>query len=163
MRVAMRTSVALLLGASCAAFAQTPGEWKYTIATDLSSIPPEMRVNFPTVSFVACRSADDFSSGRAFALQTLASSVERCPSADFSRSAASDGKGDRVRFSFACDQGATLSGTGTGRVHAKRFEMQLDSRYTPTVSGVSDVTQTMNAIYLKPCAAAPDSDLLKVK
>jgi hypothetical protein len=153
-------SLALLFVAN-AAFAQAAGEWKYTITTDPASVPVDMLVNFPTVSFTACRSTDDFASGRAFALQTLASSVDRCPSVDFVRESVSDGKGDRVRFTYACDQGQTLAGSGTGRVQMKRFEIQLNSRYSPPVSGVTDVKQTMSATYVGVCKVRPDADLLK--
>ena len=161
------TCAALLVSAS--ALAQTPGEWKYTVATDLSNIPADMRVNFPTISFSVCRSEADFSSGRAFALQTLASSAARCPSVDFVRSpAASGGSGgskgyDTLRFTYACDGGSTLSGSATGRVTATHFSLSLKSTYSPSVNGVGTVRQTMAGKRTGPCKATPDADLLKVQ
>lgn len=158
-------SATLLVGAaglSVATLAQTPGEWKYTIATDGAGIPADMRVNFPTVSFKACLRAADFQSGRAFGLQTLASSQARCPTSDFARERAADGKADSVRFVYACDQGQTLAGKGEGRVSSKRFDVELKSVYTPAVSGVEQIKQSMNAVYVGDCAAKADSDLLEV-
>ena len=144
--------------------AQTPGEWRYTIVTDQSLIPADMQVNFPTITFSACRSAEDFASGRAFALQTLASSAARCPSGGFTRSAASsaDGKGDALTFVYACDAGKTLSGMANGRVQTNRFTVNLESRYAPPVGGVDVVKQTMSAVRVGPCIVKPDADLLKI-
>ena len=144
------------------ALAQTPGEWRYSIVTDQSTIPADMQVNFPVITFSACRSAEDFASGRAFALQTLASSAERCPSSSFVRTPESDGRGDALTFVYACDAGQTLSGIASGRVLATRFTVNLESRYTPPVGGVSVVRQTMSATRSGPCKVAPDSDLMKV-
>ena len=164
------TCAALLVSAN--ALAQTPGEWKYTVATDLSNIPADMRVNFPTISFSVCRSEADFSSGRAFALQTLASSAARCPSVDFVRApAASGGSGgsggskgyDTLQFTYACDGGSTLSGSATGRVAATYFSLSLKSTYSPSVNGVGTVRQTMTGKRTGPCKATPDADLLKVQ
>ena len=133
--------------------AQTPGEWRYTIATDLSNIPADMRVNFPTITFSACRSVEDFASGRAFALQTLASSEARCPSAGFARQSLANGKGESLQFAFACDEGKTLSGLAQGNVNENRFKIDLDSRYSPPVNGVLGVRQTMTAVRTGPCKA----------
>ena len=154
--------IALSLATTVAA--QTPGEWRYTIVTDQSLIPVDMQVNFPTISFSACRSAEDFASGRAFALQTLASSAARCPSGGFTRSAASgiDGKGDALTFVYACDAGKTLSGMANGRVQAARFTINLESRYSPPVGGVDVVKQTMKAIRVGACKVRPDADLMQV-
>ena len=157
-----RCSLVSALFVAAAASAQTPGEWRYTIATDQSNIPADMRVNFPTISFDACRNADDFANGRAFALQTLASSAERCPSREFVRTAMSDGKGDALQFAYACDGGKTLSGRGEGRVQATRFTLALESRYAPPVGGVTAVKQTMTGTRIGPCKVKPDADLLKI-
>ena len=155
-----------LLVALCAAgfaAAQTPGEWRYTISTDGANLPADMRVNFPTITFSACRSADDFVSGRAFALQTLASSASRCPSSAFARSPMPDGKGDNLQFVYACDEGKTLSGVAEGRVHNTRFSVALESRYLPAVNGVAVVKQSMRGEHVGPCKRAPDADVLKVQ
>jgi len=48
------------LAVSTMTVAQTPGEWRYVIATDMKNIPVDMRVNFPTIDFNVCRSAEDF-------------------------------------------------------------------------------------------------------
>ena len=79
-----RTIARALLGVAALPFAasaaaQSAGNWRYTItiATDLAKVPADIRVNFPAITFATCRSADDLASGRAFALQTLASSAER--------------------------------------------------------------------------------------
>jgi hypothetical protein len=157
---------AATLAALCAAgvaTAQTPGEWRYTISTDGANIPADMRVNFPTITFSACRSASDFTSGRAFALQTLASSATRCPSSGFARTAMSDGKGDNLQFVYACDEGNTLSGVAEGRVQDARFTVALASRYLPAVNGVAVVKQTMRGERVRPCKVAPDADALKVQ
>ncbi len=154
------------LALSGAASAQTPGEWRYSIATDMSTIPADMRANFPTITFSACRNADDFVSGRAFALQTLASSTARCPSVDFVRSPLAEdknGKAESLRFTYACDEGKTLAGTAKGRVHAARFEIALESRYASPVGGVSVVKQTMIATRAGPCKTQPNADELSVK
>ncbi len=145
------------------AAAQTAGEWKYTIATGLAHVPADMRVNFPTITFATCRSADDFASGRAFALQTLASSAERCPSSGFVRTAMTDGKGESLQFVYACDEGKTLSGSARGRVQATRFTLALESRYAPPVGGVEVVKQTMTGARTGPCKVKPDADLMEVK
>jgi hypothetical protein len=145
---------------SFSAAAQTPGEWKYTISTDLQSVPEDMRVNFPTVSFKTCRSAEDFSSGRAFALQTLSSSEQRCPSTNFKRNA--EGKNETIAFDFACDEGKTLSGRASGRVSAKQFELALTTSYPQPVSGVERIKQSMRAELVGACKAKPDADELKV-
>jgi hypothetical protein len=160
-----------LIALNGSASAQTPGEWRYTITTDLSNIPADMRVNFPKISFSVCRSAEDFANGAAFALQTLASSTARCPSTDFERSAvarmvpghtAADTP-DGIRFRYACDGGKTLEGSAQGRASAKRFEINLDSRYIPATSGVERVRQQMSGFYVGPCKAKPDADAMKVK
>lgn len=153
----------LAVVAGAGASAQTPGEWRYTIATDQKNIPADMRVNFPTITFSVCRSADDFATGRAFALQTLTSSAARCPSAGFVRTALADGKGESLRFVYACDEGKTLSGTAQGRVQPTRFSVTLESRYIPTVNGVDVVSQTMSAVRVGACKVKPDADDLKVK
>lgn len=153
----------LAIAASGWAGAQTPGEWRYIIATEQKNIPADMRVNFPTITFSVCRSADDFASGRAFALQTLASSAARCPSAGFVRAALADGKGESLRFVYACDEGRTLSGMAQGRVQATCFSVALESRYIPTVNGVEVVNQTMSAVRVGACKVKPDADDLKVK
>ena len=140
---------ALTLAAS--SVAQNAGEWRYSIATDLANVPADMRVNFPTITFATCRSADDFASGRAFALQTLASSAERCASNGFVRTSMADGKGDSLQFVYACDDGKTLSGSAQGRVQANRFALTLASRYAPPVGGVAEVTQTMTGVRVGPC------------
>ncbi len=154
--------LALLCG-GVAANAQTPGEWRYSISTDMNNIPAEMRVNFPTITFAACRSADDFISGRAFALQTLASSASRCPSSGFARTAMPDGRGDNLQFVYACDEGKTLSGSAKGRVLVSRFSVALESRYLPAVNGVAVVKQSMRGERIGPCKVAPDADALKVQ
>ena len=140
--------------------AQTPGEWRYTISTDQSTIPSDMKVNFPTITFSACRSAEDFASGRAFALQTLASSNERCPSGGFVRTAAA--QGDTLTYVYACDAGKTLSGIANGSVQKTRFIVNLESRYSPAVGGVDVLKQTMTAVRMGPCGVKPDADLLKI-
>jgi hypothetical protein len=155
------TYVALL--ASASAVAQTPGEWKYTIATDLTKIPADMRVNFPTISFAVCRTEADFASGRAFALQTLASSEARCPSTQFERIPNKNGRFDSLQFGYACDGGSTLSGRASGRVEPSKFSLALESRYSPSVNGVETISQTMTATRVGPCKVKPDSDLLKVQ
>ena len=48
------------LAVSTMTVAQTPGEWRYVIATDMKNIPADMRVNFPTIA------------GRAYELRALA-------------------------------------------------------------------------------------------
>jgi len=149
--------------ATSLAQAQTPGEWRYRITTELTSIPADMRVNFPTITFAACRSADDFASGRAFALQTLASSAARCPSTGFVRAPIAGGIGESLRFIYACDEGKTLSGMAQGRVQATRFSVVLESRYAPPVNGVDTARQTMSAIRVGACKVKPDTDGLKVK
>ena len=169
MLVSVRWALVLGLFVAANASAQTPGEWHYTIATDQSNIPADMRVNFPTITFSACRTADDFASGRAFALQTLASSAERCPSSEFVRTAmangnhGNDGKGDLLQFTYACDGGATLSGSAGGRVQATSFTLLLESRYAPPVGGVAAVRQTMTGARTGPCKVKPDADLMKIK
>ncbi len=162
---ARSASAALLIGVATAGTlqAQTAGEWRYSIATDQASIPADMQVNFPTVSFKTCLRAADFESGRAFGLQTLASSKSRCPTNDFSRTLGADGKSDAVKFAFSCDQGQTLSGRGEGRVAAKRFEVRLESTYSPPVSGVETIKQTMSGVYVGACAAPLDADRLEVQ
>jgi hypothetical protein len=152
--------VVLALAVATTASAQTPGEWKYTISTDLSSVPEDMRVNFPTVSFKACRSAEDFASGRAFALQTLASSETRCPSSRFQRKPS--GNADALNFEFACDEGKTLRGSAQGRVRAKQFELALLTEFPTSVSGVSSVKQSMRGEYTGACKVKPDRDEVKV-
>lgn len=148
---------------SIAASSQTPGDWQYTISTDMKSVPDDMRINFPTVSFNVCRSAADFESGRAFALQTLASSEARCPSTKFERSQTSASAGaQRVSFEFSCDGGKTLNGSAVGTVSAKRFEFAMTTRYPQAVSGVTDLQQTMRARYVGPCKSKSDQDELKV-
>ncbi len=150
-------ALALVLCAAAAttAVAQTPGVWRYTIVTDQTLIPADMRVNFPTIVFSACRSAEDFASGRAFALQTLASSAERCPSGSFVRTppalGSPVGQGDALTFAYACDAGQTLSGVANGHVQATRFMVTLESRYSPLVGGVNVVKQTMTAARIGPC------------
>jgi hypothetical protein len=152
-------SVCIIAGG---AFAQTPGNWKYTIATDPNSVPADMRVNFPTVTFNACLTAADFESGRAFGVQTLASSKARCLNVAFERQSMSDGKGDRVNLKYACDKGETLAGNGSGRASAKRFDVQLESRYTPPVAGVAQIRQTMSATLVGVCTAPTDVDAMEV-
>ncbi len=149
-----------LLGAA-SANAQTPGEWRYTIATDQSNIPADMRVNFPTITFSACRSAEDFASGRAFALQTLASSAARCPSSGYVRTPIAGG--ESLSFIYACDEGKTLSGSAQGRVFDKSFSIALESRYVPSVNGVEIVHQTMTGAHVGACKVVPDADALKTK
>ena len=158
------------LAVSTMTVAQTPGEWRYVIATDMKDIPADMRVNFPTIDFNVCRSADDFASGRAFALQTLASSAERCPSTDFERTpllriapgAAPAGAPEGIRFRYACDGGKTLDGSAQGRVGPKRFEITLESRYIPASQGIERIKQQMTGTWLGPCKVKPDADALKV-
>ena len=145
------------------AAAQTAGEWKYTIATDLANVPADMRVNFPTVTFATCRSADDFASGRAFALQTLASSSARCPSAGYVRAPLPNGRGESLRFVYACDEGKTLSGSAQGRVFATAFSIELQSQYSPPVNGVAIIRQTMTGTRVGACKVQPDADALKVE
>lgn len=160
----VRAAVGLFtLATSLATAAQTPGEWRYTIATDPSNVPPEMRVNFPTITFSVCRSADDFATGRAFALQTLASSAQRCPSAGFVRKPSAEPASESIQFVFACDEGKTLSGIAVGQVRAARFRITLESRYHPPVSGVGMVKQTMTGTRTGPCKVKPDADKLKLK
>jgi hypothetical protein len=148
--------------------AQTPGEWKYTIATDLTSVPEDMRVNFPTVSFTACRNAADFESGNAFFLQTLASSASRCTNTGYERrvhtgSAKNKIAGDTIGFAYACDVGNTLRGEAVGSVESKRFTVALKTQLTPAVSGVQNIRQTMSAQYVGACKVQPDVDLLKTQ
>jgi hypothetical protein len=161
----LRFALALILTATASggAIAQTPGEWRYTIATEQSNIPADMRVNFPTITFSSCRSAEDFASGRAFALQTLASSAARCPSAGFARAPLASSKGESLRFVYACDEGKTLSGLAEGRVFATSFSVALESRYAPSVNGVETVRQTMTGARIGPCKIVPDADIMQVK
>lgn len=158
---------AVALCAASVVQAQTPGEWRYSIATEQSDIPPDMRVNFPTIIFSACRSADDFSTGRAFALQTLASSGARCPSSGYLRtqlkSSSKNKGGESLHFVYACDEGKTLSGVALGRVFATSFSVELESRYSPPVSGVEIIRQTMTGKRVGPCKVVPDADDIKVK
>lgn len=158
------TAAFLVLGVAGSLCAQTPGEWKYTISTDLRTIPQDMRVNFPTVSFSACRSAEDFASGRAFALQTLASSETRCVSKNFERATNVPGKSrfEPASFEYACDEGKTLRGKASGRVAEKRFEFAMNTEFPTPVSGVSQLKQAMRASYVGACKAKPDVDEVKV-
>jgi Protein of unknown function (DUF3617) len=166
MRRGLRTmrSLAALASAAIAScsFAQMPGEWKYTITTDATSIPADMRVNFPTVSFAACRTAEDFESANAFALQTLASSAARCKSSNIVRVDSKASQPKKLNFDFACDEGKTLSGRADAVIEAKRFVVALESRYEPAVSGVERVRQTMKAQYVGECKKMPDVDEVKV-
>ena len=171
-RPGAKAALALALFVGCAGFAtsataQTPGEWRYTIVTDRAGIPADMQVNFPTITFSACRSAEDFASGRAFGLQTLASSAARCPSGGFVRTppapGSAAGQGDSLSFVYACDAGQTLSGIAQGRVLSTRFTVDLESRYAPPVGGVSIVKQTMTAARVGPCKVLPDSDVMQIK
>jgi hypothetical protein len=161
----MRAFVGAVFGLMLAALAtaQTPGEWKYTIATDLSVIPEDMRVNFPTVSFSVCRTADDFSSARAFSIQPLASSESRCALANVVRIEAKANQPAKLRFEYSCDQGKSLSGVADAVVDATRFVVALDSKYDPPVSGVARVKQTMRAQFVGACKKKPDADLLKTE
>ena len=165
--LALALTVALHTGLSTNATAQTPGKWRYTIVTDRALMPADMQVNFPTITFSACRSTEDFESGRAFALQTLASSAERCPSGGFVRTppppGSSPGQGDMLSFAYACDAGQTLSGLAIGRVQSTRFNVNLESRYSPPVGGVDVVKQAMTAARIGACGVRPDSDLMRVK
>ena len=145
------TLLALLL--PFVASAQSAGQWRYTIATDRSNIPADMRVNFPTITFSVCRSAEDFASGRAFALQTLASSELRCASSGLVREPLPGRNGEALRFVYACDDGRTLSGQAQGRASSTRFKIELESRYAPPVGGVAEVKQTMTALRIGPCNA----------
>ena len=177
LKLTSRNPAARLAAASCAfalcaiALAQTPGEWRYTISTDPVGIPPDMRINFPTITFAACRTTEDFASGRAFALQTLASSSQRCPSGGFVRApsasaaAASSRKPaqrDTLTYVYACDAGETLSGIASGSIETTRFTVNLESRYAPPVGGVSVVKQTMTAVRAGPCKVKPDADIVKI-
>jgi hypothetical protein len=166
LKIFLASILSLVLAASV--MAQTPGEWKYTIATDMSSVPEDMRVNFPAVSFTACRTAADFESGSAFFLQTLASSASRCTNTGYEREArAGTAKnkthGDAIAYSYGCDVGNTLSGRATGVVESKRFAVVLNTRLTPAVSGVESIRQTMVAQYVAACRVLPDTDLLKTQ
>ena len=163
-----RTFARALLGLAAltlltSAAAQTAGEWKYTIATDLANVPAGMRVNFPTITFAICRSAEDFASGRAFALQTLASSSARCPSAGYVRAPLTNGRGESLRFVYACDEGKTLSGSALGRVFATSFSIELQSQYSPPVNGVEIIRQTMTGTRVGACKVRPDADALKIE
>jgi hypothetical protein len=161
--VVVRALVVLAFTALAASsFAQTPGEWKYTITTAAASVPAEMRVNFPTVSFAACRSAADFESASAFALQTLASSAARCKSINIVRADSKTNQPKKLGFDYVCDEGKTLSGRADVIVEAKRFVVALESRYEPPVSGVARVRQTMKAQYVGECKKASDVDEVKV-
>jgi len=155
--------LAVALCATSVVRAQTPGEWRYSIATDQSNIPTDMRVNFPTIIFSACRSAEDFSSGRAFALQTLASSAARCPSSGYVRAPLATGKGESLGFVYACDEGKTLTGRASGSVFATSFSIALESRYAPPVNGVEIVRQIMTGARIGPCKVVPNADDIKVK
>jgi hypothetical protein len=155
-RLSMRARVGrfaalVALAYPLAATAQVAGEWRYTIATDLGSLPADMRVNFPAISFSACRGARDFETGRAFALQTLAGSEARCPSSGFARTPLAGNQGESLRFEFACDDGKTLTGTGQGRLQSTRFSVTLESHYQPAVNGVAMVRQTMHAERIGAC------------
>jgi hypothetical protein len=145
--------------ASTNALAQTPGLWRYTIVTDLALIPVDMKVNFPTIEFSVCRTAADFATGHAFALQTAEGSAERCPSGGFVRTppaiGSPPGQGELLTFAYACDGGKTLSGLGQGSVHSTRFTVNLESRYSPPVGGVNVVKQTMSARRVGSCKAQP--------
>ncbi|MBL8309099.1 MAG: hypothetical protein JNL19_01625 [Burkholderiales bacterium] len=155
----------------CPVSAQMPGEWRYVIATEMKDIPPDMRINFPTINFSVCRNASDFENGTAFALQTLATSAERCPSTDFERTPTLHGGSNKssasaaatIRFRYACDGGKTLDGIAHGQVAAKRFDIALESRYIPASQGVERVRQQMTGTWLGPCKVKPDADDLKVK
>jgi hypothetical protein len=155
--------VGVVLWVSAEVVAQTPGEWRYTIATHLAEIPADMRVNFPTITFATCRTAADFASGRAFALQTLASSEARCPSSDFVRRTSTSGTYDSLKFKYACDGGKTLSGYASGRVEATKFSLALETKYSPSVNGVETISQTMVARLIGPCKVTHNSDFLKVQ
>ncbi len=163
MPLTLRSIVVVTAMVASISQAQTPGEWRYIISTDQTNIPADMRVNFPTITFSACRNADDFTSGRAFALQTLANSSARCPSTDFVRAPMPQGKGESLRFVYACDQGKTLSGLAYGRIQATRFSISLESRHIPPVNGVEVIKQTMTGLRAGPCKIKPDVDDLKVK
>ncbi len=143
------------------ASAQTPGEWKYTITTLRDGIPEDMRVNFPTVSFSACRTGEDFVTGRAFALQTLASSESRCQSANYQRTKSI--RGDDVAFEFSCDEAKSLVGRASGKVNATGFEFALTTIYPQPISGVSQVKQSMRGERKGDCKVKPDSDELKTQ
>ena len=130
-----------------AAGAQTPGLWHYTIETDAGAIPADMRINFPTVRFDVCLTADDFANGRAFSIQPAATSAHRCHHRDLRRDAAAG----LVALTYACDDGATLSGSAEGRIRATRFEIKLHNRYHPPVAGVAETRQRMTAVRRGPC------------
>lgn len=143
--------------------AQVAGEWRYTIATDWSSIPADMRVNFPAITFSACRGASDFATGSAFALQTLAGSEARCQSSGFVRTPLVGNHGESLRFDFACDNGTTLAGTGRGRLQPTRFTIMLESHYQPAVNGVAVVRQTMLGERIGACKGATDGKALQTR
>jgi Protein of unknown function (DUF3617) len=166
LKIFLASLVSLAFASS--ATAQTPGEWKYTIATDMASVPEDMRVNFPTVSFTACRTAADFESGAAFFLQTLASSASRCTNTGYERlvhtgSAKNKIAGDTIGYAYACDVGSTLRGKAIGSVEPKRFNVALNTQLTPSVSGVENIRQTMSAQYVGACKVQPDVDLIKTQ
>jgi hypothetical protein len=166
LKIFLASILSLTLAASVVA--QTPGEWRYTIATDMSTVPEDMRVNFPTVSFTACRTVTDFELGSAFFLQTLASSASRCTNTGYERAAhagtaKNKTQGDAIAYSYSCDVGNTLSGKANGVVESKRFTVALNTQFTPSVSGVEIIRQTMTAQYVAACKVLPDTDLLKTQ
>ncbi|MCS6997470.1 MAG: DUF3617 domain-containing protein [Casimicrobiaceae bacterium] len=139
---------ALAALASPPALGQIPGLWRYSITTDLTAVPADMRVNFPTVRFDACLTEADFTSGRAFSIQPTPGSIDRCETLDVNR------RGATVTLRFACDGGLTLAGVARGTVGLHRFQMRIENRYEPAVSGVGRTTQTMTAHRVGPCAAS---------
>ena len=133
--LALALTIALHTGLSTNATAQTPGKWRYTIVTDRALMPADMQVNFPSGGFV------------------------RTPPPPGS----SPGQGDMLSFAYACDAGQTLSGLAIGRVQSTRFDVNLESRYSPPVGGVDVVKQAMTAARIGACGVRPDSDLMRVK
>ncbi|MCX8098759.1 MAG: DUF3617 domain-containing protein [Casimicrobiaceae bacterium] len=132
--------------------AQTPGLWRYTIETDQTRLPADMRVNFPTVRFERCLSPEHFADGRAFSVQPTPGSEPRCRVLSFERTRGNPR--DRVQLRFDCDEGRSVAGEGRGEVAEQSFTLVHETRLNPVVGGVEQLTQTVRGVYLGACPAA---------
>jgi Protein of unknown function (DUF3617) len=122
-----------------------PGLYHYQISTDLAGIPAEQHANFPLIKFDRCLSAEQLSSSSAMGLQTTPDSASRCQTFDFTLA---QGK---LSYRFQCDEGATLTGEGSGRYSTNQFTVNLISNPKPVFDGIPQIKQRLHAQRVKAC------------
>lgn len=137
-------SIALLslnaLPAAAASPTMQPGLYDISVQMVMKGMPMQM----PAMTFQHCITAQDVADGNAYA---NSKNNKDCKISNLKQS------GNTVSYDFSCavDGGRSMLGHSSGTQHATGYDITMNGRFEPAMSGLTEFNQKMSAKRLGPC------------